>query len=111
MRHGAKVKLCSSEGCTSIAKEGGVCVRHGAKVKRCSSEGCTNHVVNGGVCKKHGAYRNAQDESTVFGSELPLTTTTQTISHHRASRAVIRGQEGSAVPEEVTIICEEIVEV
>jgi hypothetical protein len=30
MRHGAKVKLCSSDGCTNFAKNGGVCVRHGA---------------------------------------------------------------------------------
>jgi len=33
-RHGAKVKLCSSEGCTNHAKNGGVCVRHGSAVKR-----------------------------------------------------------------------------
>ena len=138
MRHGAKRKRCSSEGCTKNAQKGGVCVRHGAKAKRCSSEGCSNKVVQGGVCIRHGASwtkkkcsiegcttlakrggvcirhgasRNAQDESAAFGSELQLTTTTQTICHHRASRAVIRGQEGSAVPEEVTIICEEIVEV
>ena len=84
---------------------------HGAKKKLCSSEGCTNQAKRGGVCKRHGAYRNAQGESTAFGSELQLTTTTQTISHHRSSRAAIRGQEGSAVPEEVTIVCEEIVEV
>jgi hypothetical protein len=31
MRHGAKVKRCSSEGCTNKAKRGGVCIRHGAK--------------------------------------------------------------------------------
>ena len=38
MRHGAQVKRCSSDGCTSHAKKGGVCIRHGAKVesKRCS---------------------------------------------------------------------------
>eukprot|EP00984_Skeletonema_dohrnii_P026615 scaffold15968_cov70-Skeletonema_dohrnii-CCMP3373.AAC.1 len=58
IRHGAQVKvrrLCSSEGCTNLVVEGGVCVRHGAKVKRCSSEGCTNHAQTGGVCMKHGA--------------------------------------------------------
>ena len=57
MRHGAKVKGCSSEGCTNYAMKGGVCIRHGAKVecKRCSSEGCTNRAVKGGVCKRHGA--------------------------------------------------------
>jgi len=57
MKHGAKVKLCSSDGCTNISRKGGVCMRHGAKVthKRCSAEGCTNQVQRGGVCKKHGA--------------------------------------------------------
>ena len=121
MKHGAMVKRCSSKGCTKNAQRGGVCVRHGAKVeyKRCSSENCTNHVVKGGVCvrhgakvklcsnvgctsfakrggvcRRHGANRSTQDESTAFGgSEFELTTTTLTISHHRASRAPIRGQE------------------
>ena len=50
VRHGAKRKLCSSEGCTNKVIEGGVCRKHGAKVKRCSSEG-----INNGVCVKHGA--------------------------------------------------------
>jgi len=31
MDHGAKVKRCSSEGCTDVAQNGGVCMRHGAK--------------------------------------------------------------------------------
>jgi hypothetical protein len=44
---GAKKKQCST---------GGVCQRHGAKVKRCSSEGCTNHAQKGGImCVRHGA--------------------------------------------------------
>ena len=57
--HGAKVKLCSSEGCKKQAKKEGVCITHGAKVtpKRCSKEGCTNLAVRGGVCKRHGANR------------------------------------------------------
>ena len=55
VRHGAKRKLCSSEGCTNQAHKGGVCVRHGAKVKLCSSEGCTNQVRQGGACRRHGA--------------------------------------------------------
>eukprot|EP00984_Skeletonema_dohrnii_P010907 scaffold4291_cov76-Skeletonema_dohrnii-CCMP3373.AAC.3 len=55
MRHGAKIKKCSSEGCTTYAQKGGVCIRHGAKVKLCSLEGCANNVVKGGVCKRHGA--------------------------------------------------------
>mmetsp|Transcript_31456 Transcript_31456/g.65834 ORF Transcript_31456/g.65834 Transcript_31456/m.65834 type:complete len:432 (+) Transcript_31456:143-1438(+) len=59
MRHGAKVKDCSHEGCTNKARSGLVCVRHGAKVSRkpCSHEGCTNHAKVGGVCIKHGAKR------------------------------------------------------
>ena len=85
-------------------------MRHGAKVKLCSSEGCTNQSVRRGLCCRHGAY--LQDESTAFGSKLEMTTATQTtISHQRASNAAVRGQEESSVPEEVTILCQEIVEV
>ncbi len=46
MKHGAKVKRCSSEGCTKFAQKGGVCIRHGAKHERCRTEGCTNQVRN-----------------------------------------------------------------
>jgi hypothetical protein len=35
-------RRCSSDGCTNIAVKEGVCVRHGAKVKLCSIEGCAN---------------------------------------------------------------------
>mmetsp|Transcript_19939 Transcript_19939/g.39956 ORF Transcript_19939/g.39956 Transcript_19939/m.39956 type:complete len:99 (+) Transcript_19939:278-574(+) len=45
-----------------MLKIGGVCVRHGAKLKRCSSEGCSNQVKKGGVCRRHGAYRNTHDK-------------------------------------------------
>ena len=55
VRHGAKLKLCSSEGCTNQAKTGGVCRRHGAKRKQCGSEGCTNIALKSGLCTKHGA--------------------------------------------------------
>ncbi|KAK1748071.1 hypothetical protein QTG54_000010, partial [Skeletonema marinoi] len=57
IRHGAKVKRCSSEGCTNQARSGGMCIRHRAKdkAKKCSSEGCTNPAQNGGVCKRHEA--------------------------------------------------------
>jgi hypothetical protein len=58
-----------------------VCVRHGAKLKRCSSDGCTNKAQKGGVCWRHGANRNPNDESTAFtscfGSEFEKTTVTQ----------------------------------
>ena len=57
VKHGAKVKLCSSEGCTNQTLKGGVCTKHGAKVKLCSSEGCSNKAQQGGVCIKHGATR------------------------------------------------------
>ena len=110
VRHGAKVKLCSSERCTNIVVNGGVCIRHGASVKRCNRAGCSNQVQRRGVCIKHGAYRNTQEESTAFGSEFELTTATQT-TPYRASRAAARGQEESTVPGEVTILCQEIVEV
>ena len=68
IKHGAKVKLCSSERCTNKAKLGGVCIKHGATMKRCSHDGCINQVARRGVCKKHGAYRHTHDESTAFGS-------------------------------------------
>ncbi len=55
MRHGAKAKLCSSEGCSNKSQKGGVCYRHGAKRKLCKSVGCTNQVITGGVCWRHGA--------------------------------------------------------
>jgi hypothetical protein len=56
--HGAPRKRCiSHEGCTNIAKKGGVCVTHGAKVKaykRCSFKGgCTKKARKGGVCQRH----------------------------------------------------------
>jgi hypothetical protein len=35
-----------------------VCIRHGAKVKLCSSDGCINQVIKGGVCVKHGQTSN-----------------------------------------------------
>ena len=63
-RHGAKVKLCSSEGCSNQVIKGGVCINHGAKKKLCSSDGCTNQVIQGGVCVRHGANHNTHDEST-----------------------------------------------
>lgn len=57
-------RICSREGCTQLAKkggvcqQGGVCIKHRAKgspKKRCSSEGCTSQAQKGGVCIKHGA--------------------------------------------------------
>ncbi len=86
-------------------------MRHGVKVKRCSSEGCTNQAQRRGVCKRHGAYHNTQDESTAFGSEFETTTATQTLPNQRDSSAATNGVEGSSVPGEVTIMCQEIVEV
>ena len=49
--------------------------------------------------------------STAFGSEYEKTTVTQTQPKQHASRAVIKGQEGSSVPGEVTIPFQDIVEV
>jgi hypothetical protein len=54
IKHGAKRKRCSREGCTNQVIKGGVCVRHGAK-KQCRYEGCSDHIVKGGVCMRHGA--------------------------------------------------------
>ena len=60
---------------------------HGAKVKRCSSEGCTNQAKQRGVCKRHGAYRNPLDESTAFAPSLrsALDETTATLPNHRTA--------------------------
>ncbi len=107
-RHGAKIKIkhCSSKGCTTYAVKGGVCVRHGATLKRCSTEGCESNAKKGGVCRRHGAYRNTNDESTAFGSELEETTTaTRFHTNEHASKAFItrRGGEES-VPGEVAIL-------
>ena len=55
VRHGAKLKRCSHEGCTNVVVNRGVCTRHGAKRPQCNSEGCTNIAVKGGVCRRHGA--------------------------------------------------------
>ena len=110
IKHGAKVKKCSSEGCTHRVQEGGVCIRHGAKVKikLCSIEGCTNQANRGGVCRRQGAKRTPYDESTAFGSEYEKTTATD-LPHPSPGNAL---DERSAigVPGEV-VICQEIVEV
>ena len=34
-------------------RNNGVCVRHGAKVKTCTHEGCTKQARKGGVCRIH----------------------------------------------------------
>ena len=36
-----------------------LCVKHGAKMKRCSHEGCTNQARNGGVCSDMVQLRRA----------------------------------------------------
>ena len=54
-RHGAKRRLCKAEGCTLVALQKGVCLRHGAKHPRCKVEGCDKQAQNGGVCRRHGA--------------------------------------------------------
>ena len=87
-------------------------MKHGAYVKRCSSEGCANYAVKGGVCRRHGANHTTNDESTAFGAGFDMTSATRTLPNQRASRATVsEGQEGDRVPGEVTILCEEIVEV
>jgi hypothetical protein len=56
VRHGGteKIKTCSHEGCTNVSRKGGVCASHGAKQKTCSNEGCTSVAKKGGVCMRHG---------------------------------------------------------
>lgn len=57
---GAKVKLCSSVGCTNIAHKGGVCRR-----QACSGGGCrTNQSVNGKkAAKRKRTGRDSDEES------------------------------------------------
>jgi len=60
MKHGAKVKLCSKEGCSNNALKGGMCWSHGGKPK-CSASKCTNFALIGGVCWSHGAKPKCSD--------------------------------------------------
>ena len=103
IKHGAKAKICSAEGCMNVAVKGGVCIRHGAKTKRCSTEGCTNQVLRGGVCKRHGA-----NGSTAFGSEYEETTAILNLPNQSTSGT--SHERSNSVPREV-VICQEIVEV
>jgi hypothetical protein len=77
-----------------------VCVKHGAKKKLCSVEGCTNQVIKRGVCWRHGASRT--DESitftSCFGSDFDKTTLTRPNQRTLAASA----SQGS-VPEEVAV--------
>ena len=102
VKHGAKVKLCSSEGCTNQVIKGGVCIRHGAKVKRCIVEGCTNQSLRKGLSYRHGAYQNNHDESTAFitrfCSEFDQTTLT-----HPNQRTPSGSTTQGNVPEEVAV--------
>jgi hypothetical protein len=65
------------------------------------------------VCWRHGANRNPHNGSTAFGSEFERTTATLPLrNHHHTSIAVITTHEEERnVPGEVTILCQEIVEV
>ena len=102
-KHGAKLlKRCSSQGCTNKARIGGVCVKHGAKVKRCSTQGCTNQVVKGGVCCRHGAYRNPNDESTAFASCFGSGFEDTTVSYPNHLNPAASMNQGS-LPEEVVV--------
>mmetsp|Transcript_32162 Transcript_32162/g.48574 ORF Transcript_32162/g.48574 Transcript_32162/m.48574 type:complete len:104 (-) Transcript_32162:330-641(-) len=64
VKHGAKFakKKCSIEGCSSYAMKGGVCMKHGAKRKQCCSEECTNMAMKGGAC-----VRRCKDETMQEG--------------------------------------------
>jgi hypothetical protein len=110
MRHGAKIKRCSSEGCTNIVVKGGVCVRHGAeqKKKQCSINGCTNQSKRRGVCIRHGAKRNPYDESTAFGNShgSAYDETTVALSNQRKSAATDQDNANtSRIPPQV-IVCQ-----
>ncbi|KAK1732740.1 hypothetical protein QTG54_016587 [Skeletonema marinoi] len=64
---------CSTEGCTSISKKGGVCIRHGAKApyKLCSSEGCKIQARARGYVGRMGR-RNAQRGSFAIAMDAQV---------------------------------------
>ena len=105
-RHGAKKeqRRCSSEGCTNHAKKGGVCMKHGAKQtrKRCSFEGCTNQSQRRGVCRRHGAYRSHDDESTAVTSCVGSEFDRTTLTRPNQRASTASTNQGS-VPEEVAV--------
>ncbi len=53
--HGAELKQCKYEGCTSTIQNNGYCFEHGASYKRCKKTGCNNIAVKSCVCAVHGA--------------------------------------------------------
>jgi len=60
LRHGAKKRYCTIQGCTNSQQEGGLCRRHGAPRKACSVEGCTTNSRKHGLCRKHGGMDTTQ---------------------------------------------------
>lgn len=77
-------------------------MKHRAKLKRCSIDGCTNQAKRRGVCCRHGAYRNPNDESTAFkscfGSEVENTTASLP---NRGNSAASMNQD--SLPDEVVV--------
>ena len=86
-------------------------MRHGAKVKLCSNEGCTKQVQRGGLCMRHGTFRTAHDESTAFGSGFDETTANLSFPNQSALEPSIRRQGGRSIPGEVAMLCQETFEV
>ena len=74
-------------------------MKHGAKIKLCSVEGCTNYSQRGGVCKRHGAYRNPHEESTAFTSCLGSEFEKTTLTHPNQGTSVALASQGSVPPE------------
>ena len=152
-------KKCS-DGSTNTAVKGGVCIRHGSKIKRCSSDGCTKHMLrevcvlgmvrvwNDAAAKdvqrlrgeefargtelrsKDAVVKDAQKSSQERRSVHETWSISQCTrwiyciwikiwedycksdsSSFQSGAIAIGGQEESSVPGEVTILCEEIVEV
>jgi len=59
IRHGAiNVDMNAPLRSAQILLQGGVCMKHGARVKQCSSDGCTNHARCGEVCIRHMGQRS-----------------------------------------------------
>ena len=83
-------------------------MRHGAKVKLCSINGCTNQSKRSGLCKRHGAYHNALEESTAFASSQRSShdDMTATLPNHPIAAASTNQERGGDPPS--LIVCQAI---
>jgi hypothetical protein len=109
IKHGAKVKQCSNEGCTNHAKKGGVCVKHGATQKRkeCSIEGCTNQANGRGMCNRHKRNVLCDASTALFDTATAFSETTASFSGQNTGVVAPRDRDRDRVPASVIFRREE----